>query len=128
MILAGLTPDGFGLGLNAALGAEHAHGAVQNAQRTLDLYGKINVAGSVDQIDLMTAPFTGRRRRGDGNSALLLLLHPVHRGHALVHLADAMGAARIVEDTFGCRGFSGINVRHDADVANMIQRMSSRHS
>jgi hypothetical protein len=35
MIVVGLTPDGLGLGLHAALGAQNGHRAVQHAQRAL---------------------------------------------------------------------------------------------
>ena len=121
VVLGGLAPDGFGLGLHAALGAEYGDRAVQHAQRALDLDGEIHVAGGVDQVDLMAAPFTGRRSRGDGDAALLLLLHPVHGRHALVNLADAVGAARVVQDALGSGGLAGIDVSHDANVAYMIQ-------
>ncbi len=121
VVLVGLAPDRLGLGLDAALGAEDAHGAVQHAQGALDLHGKVHVARGVDQVDLVAAPFTGRGRRGDRDAALLLLFHPVHRGHALVDLADAMRTAGVVQDALGSGGLAGIDVRHDADVAYMIQ-------
>ena len=121
VILGRLTPDGLGLGLHPALGAENGDRAVQHAQGTLHLDGEIDVAGSVDQVDLMTAPFTGRRSGGDGDATLLLLLHPVHGRHALVHLADAVGTTGVIQDALGGRGLSGIDMRHDAYVAYMIQ-------
>ena len=54
---------------------------------------------------------------GDGHAALLLLDHPVHGGSAVVHLADLMSLARVVEDALGRGGLAGIDVSHDADVA-----------
>jgi hypothetical protein len=51
--------------------------------------------------------------------ALLLLLHPVHDGSALVDLAHLVGAARVVEDPLGRGRLAGIDVGHDADVAEL---------
>ena len=121
MVLGGLMPDRLGLRLDAALCAEYGHSAVQHAQGALNLNGEIDVAGSVDQVDLMTAPFTGRCSRGDGDAALLLLLHPVHRRHTFVGLANAMGTAGVIQDAFGRSRLAGVNVGHDADVAYVIK-------
>ena len=127
MILRRLPPDGLGLGFHAALGAEHRHGAVQHAQGALDLHGEINVAGRVYDVDLMSAPFAGGGGGSDGDAALLLLLHPVHGRHALMHLAEAVRPARVEEDALGGGGLAGVDVRHDAYVANVIQGMRSSH-
>ena len=67
--------------------------------------------------------FQKRRRRGgrDGDAALLLLLHPVHRGGAVVDLADLVVDPGVEEDALGRRGLAGVDVRHDADVADLGQ-------
>jgi hypothetical protein len=44
-VLVGLAPDGLGLRLDAADGAEHARRPVQDAQRALDLGGEVYVTG-----------------------------------------------------------------------------------
>ena len=128
VIFRRLTPYGFGLGLYAALGAEHGNRTVQHAQRALDLDREVHVAGRVDQVDLIAAPFAGRRRRRNRNAALLFLLHPVHRRHAVVGFTDTVRATGVVQNSLGRRCFTGIDMRHDTDIANMIQRMRSRHS
>ena len=51
----------------------------------------------------------------------MLLLHPVHRGAAVVDLADLVVDAGVVEDALGRRRLAGIDVGHDADVANLAQ-------
>ncbi len=61
----------------------------------------------------------GRGRRGDRDPALPLLLHPVHGGGAVVHLAHAMDPARVEEDPLGQGGLAGIDVGHDPDVAQV---------
>ena len=54
---------------------------------------------------------------GDGDAALLLLLHPVHGRGALVDLADLVRDAGVVQDALGGRGLPRIDVRHDPDVS-----------
>ena len=120
MIVLGLTPDRLGLRLNAALRAEHGDRAVQHAEGTLDLDGKIDVAGSVDDVETIVLPVAGRRGRGDGDAALLLLSHPVHGGGAFMRLADLAVLARIEQNTLGRRRLAGIDMRHDTDVANHL--------
>ena len=56
LIFVGLTPNGFGLGFYAALGAENGDRAVEHTQRTLDLNGEVDVAGGVDDVDTMVLP------------------------------------------------------------------------
>src|SRR5690606_6775111 len=63
----------------------------------------------------------------DGDAALLLLLHPVHRRGAVVDFADLVGLAGVVEDAFGRGGLAGIDVRHDAEIAIALQRIFAGH-
>ena len=55
-------------------------------------------------------PVAGGRGGGDGDATLLLLLHPVHRRAALVHLANLVRLAGVVEDALGGGGLAGVNV------------------
>ena len=54
------------------------------------------------------------------DTALLLLLHPVHRRRTLVHLANFVRDAGVIEDTFRGGGLTGIDVGHDADIPRQI--------
>ena len=118
-----LAPDRLGLRLDAADGAEHRDGAVEDAQRTLDLDREVDVAGRVDDLDRWS--FQNARGRGgsDGDAALLLLNHPVHGGGAVVDLADLVRLARVVQDALGRRGLAGVDVSHDPDVAGHVERI-----
>ena len=127
MILVRLALDGLGLGFNAALGAEDGHRTVQHAQGTLDLDGEVHVYGGIDDVDAMTLPVAGGSGRGNGDTSFLLLLHPVHRSCALMGLAQLMGLSGIEQDTLGCRGLTGINVRHNADIPGIFKRIFPRH-
>ena len=119
-VLVGLPPHRLGLRLDAGDGVEHRHRAVEHAQRTLDLGREVDVTGRVDDVDLELAPVAGRRSRGNGDAALLLLHHPVHGGSALVDFTDLVVHTRVVQDALGGRRLTGIDVSHDADVADVF--------
>ena len=122
LVLVGLAPDGLGLRLDACDGVEDGDRAVEHAQAPLDLDRKVHVPGRIDNVDSMVAPLRGRRGGRDRDPALLLLRHPVHRGGALVDLAHLVGAAGVVEDPLRRRRLAGVDVRHDPDVADAVQR------
>ena len=82
-----LTPDGLRLGLNATHGAEHGDNAIEHAHGALNFDGEIDVPGGVNDVDAVVFPAGGNCRRGDGDAALPLLLHPVSDGSAVMDLA-----------------------------------------
>ena len=116
-VFISLAPDFFRLRLHAMNGVEYSDSAVEHAQRSLDLGREVDVAGGINNVDADVAPGAGRGGGGDSDAALLLLLHPVHRGRAFVDLADAVRPARIKQDALGRSGLPGVDVRHDADVS-----------
>jgi len=63
----------------------------------------------------------------DGDAALAFLRHVVGRGVAVVHFPDFVGFARVIEDALGRRGFAGVDMRRDADIANLLERDCSGH-
>ena len=79
------------------------------------------MARRVDDVDPVVVPIAGRRGGGNGDAALLFLLHPVHGGRAIVDLAHLVGAAGVIKDTLGRRRLAGIDMRHDADIAIALQ-------
>src|SRR4029079_1232504 len=88
----------------------------------------------VDDVDAMLGEIVvhplpeARGRCGrDRDAALALLLHPVHDGGAIVHLAHLVRDAGVEQDAFGGRSLAGINVGTDADVAIPIDGCSSWH-
>ncbi len=127
LVLVGLAPDGLRLGLDAGDGVEQRDGAVEHAQRALDLDGEVDVARRIDDVDPMVGPLAGGRGGGDRDAALLLLLHPVHRGRALVDLTHLVGAAGVVEDPLGRRRLARVDVGHDSDVAGLFEGELARH-
>ena len=118
-VLLGLVPDFLRLRLHAAHRAEERDGAVQDAQAALDLDREVDVSGGVDEGDVVAFPLEGRGGGLDGDAALALLYHEVHGGLAVVDLAELVGLAGVEEDALGHGGLAGIDVRHDADVADL---------
>ena len=78
------------------------------------------MSGRVDQIELVIAPVERDGRRRDGDSALALLLHVVHDRVSVVHVAQVLGEARVVEHALGGRRLAGVDVRDHADVAYFL--------
>ena len=118
---------GYVKGLNAADATEKGHGAVEYAQRTLNFRSEIDMTGGVDNVNAVFAPHARGRCRGDGDSPLALLLHPVHGRLAVMDFSEAMGAAGVEQDALRASRFSGIDMRHDTDVAHVRQRHFARH-
>ena len=121
VVFVGLTPNGFGLRLNATYCTVSSNGAVKNTQRTFHLSGKVNVSRSINQVDFVRItgifPTGSGGCGGDSDTTFLLLLHPVHCSGTVMHLTDFVGQTRIKQNTFRGCGFSGIDVSHDTDIA-----------
>ena len=124
----GLAPDGLGLGLDAGDRVEHGDRAVEDTEAALDLDSKVHVAGRVDDVDAVLFPEAGRRRGGDGDPALLLLLHPVHHRGALVNLTHLVGAPGVIEDPFGRRRLTRVDMRGDSDIPIPLDWRRTCHS
>ena len=127
-VFLGLTPNGLTLGLNAALCAEHRYGTVKHPQAALYLNGKVNVTGSVDDVYAIALPIGGGCGGGYGDAPFALLLHVIHGGGALVHLADLVDLARVVQDALGRGGLTRVDMGHNAYVSCHIKRSISGHT
>ncbi|MCY1464721.1 hypothetical protein D9M71_827830 [compost metagenome] len=93
------------------------------------------MSGRIDDVDTVFGviachafPEGGGGSRRDGDAALLLLLHPVHGGSAIVHLAQLVVDPRVEQDAFGRRGLAGVDMRADADVAVALDGGLAGHS
>ena len=95
LVLVGLTPNGFGLGLNPGYGAKYGECAIEDAQTTFYFSGEIDVARRIDNIDTLLdalpgttggVPRAGTASCGDSTAAFALLLHPVGDGGAFAAL------------------------------------------
>ncbi len=122
VILVGLPPNGLGLRLHAGDRVEQGYGAVEHTQRTLDLDGEVNVAWRIDDVIRVSFHSQVVAADGDRDATLLLLLHPVHDGSALMNLADLVRTPRVRNRMRSSRRrLTGVDVRHDPDVAGSSQ-------
>src|SRR3546814_3236873 len=110
LVPGGLAPHGFGLRLHATDGAIQHAGAVEHAHGALDFDREVDVSGRIDDIDavLVVLPSHALPERGDGSgrdrdATFLLLLHPVGRRGAVMHLAELVVDARVEQDALGDR-------------------------
>jgi hypothetical protein len=120
LVLVGLAPYRLRLRLYTGDRIEDRDRPVEDTEAALHLDGEVDVARRIDDVDPMVPPLASGRSGGDGDAALLLLLHPVHDRGTLVDLAHLVGAAGVVEDALGGRRLAGIDVGHDADVACLL--------
>jgi hypothetical protein len=120
MIFVRLAPDSLRLRLDAGLTVKYGDRAIKDAQRTFHLDGEINVSRSIDNINLVAFPKTGSGRGSNSDTALLFLIHPIHFCRTFMDLADLMLLSGLEKDTFGKSSFAGINVSHDADIADLV--------
>jgi hypothetical protein len=78
------------LGFDTSDSAKNRYRAVEDTKGALDLYGKIDMAWRIDDVNLVFSPKAGRRGVGYGDSSLTFLLHPVHSCGAFIDLAHAV--------------------------------------
>ena len=126
-VAVGLPPHRLRLRLDPGDGVEDGDRPVEDAQRALHLDGEVHVPRRIDDVDPVVAPEAGRGGGCDGDTAFLLLLHPVHDGGAVVDLAEFVAYAGVEQDAFGRGGLAGIDVCHDADVAVAPERRRAGH-
>ncbi len=127
-----LTPYVLGLRLHTALRAEDADSAVQHTKGTLYFYGKIHMARSINDIDTVLqraftglgfffqSPVAGCSCRCDGNTSLLLLLHPVHGSSAFMSITDLVVYASIIQNTLGQCGLTCIDMSHNSNISGSL--------
>ena len=70
----------------------------------------------------MTSPMARGGCRGNGDTTLFFLDHPVHRSRTFMYLTHLAHTARVEQDALGRRSLAGVDVSHDAYVSCVLQR------
>ena len=120
-VFGSLAPNSLGLRLDAHLAVKDHHGTVENAKRALYLGGEVDVARSVDDVDFVPFPVSGNGGGGNGDTAFFFLLHPVGGSTAGVAFdeVDFVFETGAVKNCLTGRGFAGVDMRDDTDVAEL---------
>ena len=130
VVLVHLTPNRFGLGLNARDRAEYRDSAVENTQRTFNFGSEVDVSRGVDKVDLvfdtlertvLGFPVASNSRRCNRDTAFAFLLHPVGHSRAFVNFANLVDYAAIKQYTFRASCFARVDVRRNTDVSRVFQ-------
>ena len=117
----------FGLDLHALHAVDHHHHTVNGREGAVGVFGKVLVAGSVEQVDFYRIAAVlvhkSHHRGGHRDAALLLNLHKVGGG-VLGDLVRLHGPGRLdgpaeQQQLFGQRGFARIGVTDDAKGASL---------
>jgi hypothetical protein len=126
-VAVGLLPDRAGLGLDAALGADHENATVEDAHGPLHFHGEVHVPRGVDQVDRAVLPVAGDGGGTDGDAALLLLRHVVGDRVAGIDIADLVDLAGVVENPLRRCGLARIDMSEHAYVACVLKLLDTRH-
>ena len=100
----------FRVGADAFHGRNDHDGVVERGDGALHFARKVDVAGSVDDIDDGIAPYGRGRRRTDGDPAGFFNGKAVRRCGSGVHGTGIAHRAGEIEKLFGERGLSGVHV------------------
>ena len=113
---------GEGLGLHALRGVHHEDGTFTGGEAAADLVGEVHMARGVDEVELVHLAVLGGVVHGDGagldgDAAFPLDVHVVE--DLVLHrpLVHALGQ---LEDAVGQGGFAVVDVRDDAEVADVV--------
>jgi hypothetical protein len=121
--MVGLTPNLLALGLDSLNRAENNNGTIDNAQRTLNLSGEIDMTRCVYQMNRVLAINGGGPRKGSSGRdnrypALAFLVEIVHHCTTFVDLANAMRGAGMKQKSLGRRRLPSVYMRYHADIAD----------
>ena len=123
---------GEGLRFDALRGIDDQQRAFARGQRARDFVGKIDVAGRVDQVELVSLAVVRGVHHADGvgldgDAALALQVHGVE--HLGLHLARGERSGEL-QQAVGQRGFAVVDVRDDREIADEsgVHRLSGRLS
>ena len=123
MILVSLSPNGFGLWFHSTNTTKDCNSTIKISERSFNFYGEVHMTGSIDDIYFVLLviffPEYGCSCGSNCDTTFLFLHHPVHSSSAIMNLSDAVVYAGIIQNTLSRRGFTRVDVRHNADVSCM---------
>ncbi len=114
---------GYRLRLNTLPRIHHQQRAFTGRQRTADLIGEVNVAGGINEVELvgfaiLRVVMQRYAVRFDGDAALTLQIHGIQ--DLGFHFTVRKTTANL-DETVGQGGFTVVDVRDDGKIADMTQ-------
>ncbi len=116
----GIFPDVLGADLNPGGAAEDDKRGVHRPERAFDFGDEVGVAGGVEEIYLMVAPFARRESGADRHLAFYFFGLEVGGGRAVVYFTETGDGAGAEQQRFRERGFACATVGEDADVTDFV--------
>ncbi len=122
-LLDGGVAVGHGLGFDALTRVHHQQRAFAGRQGTADFIGEVDVAGGVDEVQLVLDTVFGGVVQSnavglDGDPALALEVHGVQ--YLGFHFTLGKAAAHL-DESIGQRRLAMVNVGDDGEIADMTQ-------
>ena len=122
-----LSPNSFWLRFYSLRSIKYCNSSIQNSQRSLYFNCKVYVSWGINQVDLMIMPKTCSSSWCNCNSSFFFLFHPVHICSSVMSFSDFVFFTCIEKNSLTYSSFSGINVSHDTNVSNLVQRCCLCH-
>ena len=97
IVLVRITPDQLGADLNARDRIGHHQCTVDHPQRVLDLAHQVEIAGGVDDVDLVPAQLAGDDAHVQRDGATNLLILKIRDGAPFFHLTQSGDGTRVVQ-------------------------------
>jgi hypothetical protein len=95
--------------LDTGHATKHQNTTVEDAEGTLDLNGKVDVTGRIDNVDVSIAPPGKGRGTLDGDALFAFEVHGIHLGTNSVlaaYVVDGVDPAGVEQDAFGEGGLA----------------------
>ena len=124
VVFEGEVDVGERLRLDALRRIDDEDGALARGERAGDLVGEVDVAGGVDEVELVLLPVFGgvvhaHGRELDGDAALALEIHGVQK--LVLHVARG-DLPRQLHQPVGDRALAVVDVRYDTKIADGLVR------
>ena len=121
IVVERLVDVGERLGLDALRGVDDEERALAGGKRAVHLIGEIDMAGRVDEVELVGLAVLGlvgeaHGLRLDGDAALALDIHGIE--HLLLHLAEIEAAGQL-DQPVGQRRLSMVDMGDDGEIADV---------
>ena len=119
-IFISLFPNCFRLRLYSLWTIKNSNSTIKNSKRSFNLYSKVYVTWSVNDIYLMTFPESCSCSRSNSDTSFFFLFHPVHCSFTIVSFTYFMNFSSIEQNSFSSSCFTSIDMGNNTYISNFI--------